>query len=72
MTLESQGFKMADVDENQLKFVVPKGYTDFLFQKDGNNAWQILDSVQREKMFFMTMNFSSDNPNLIVWSLTNN
>lgn len=71
MALESQGFKMADVDESQLKYVVPSGFTDFLFKKQGNHAWQILDSVQREKIFFITVNHYSANPNLIVWSLRN-
>lgn len=69
--LESQGFKMADVDESELKYVTPIGYTDFLFKKEGNNAWQILDSVQREKVFFVTINYYNANPNLIIWSLSN-
>ena len=71
MTLESQGFKMADVDESQLKYVVPTGYTDFLFKKNGNHSWQILDSVQKEKIYFLTINYHTSNPNLIVWSLSN-
>jgi hypothetical protein len=71
MTLEPQGFKMADVDESQLRYVVPSGYTDFLFKKDGNHSWQILDSLQKEKIFFVTINHHSASPNLIIWSLSN-
>lgn len=69
--LENQGFKMADVDESEMKYVTPVGYTDFQFRKEGNNAWQILDSVQREKIFFVTINYFNPNPNLIIWSLAN-
>ena len=71
MTLEAQGFKMADVDESQLRYVVPAGFTDFLFKKEGNHSWQILDSLQKEKVYFITINHHSKNPNLIAWSLSN-
>lgn len=72
MALERHGFKMADVDESQLKYVVPHGFTDFMFQKNGNHTWQILDSVPREKVFFMTMNYHNETANILVWSLSNN
>ena len=72
MVLEKQGFKMADVDESQVKYVVPQGYTDFIFKKEGNHSWQLLDSIPREKLFFMTVNRHSESANLIVWSLSNN
>ena len=72
MALERHGFKMADVDESQLKYVVPHGYSDFVFQRKGNNSWQLLDSIPKERLYFMTLNYQNENAKILIWSIENN
>lgn len=69
MCLEPYGFKLADVDGRDFSFLNTQSVANFRFESRGWPNWQIVDSVSKEKITFVTINNGSEPNCAILWSL---
>ena len=72
MSLEPYGFKLADIDGRDFTFMNTQSFANFKAEKIGWPAWQIVDSVFKEKLTFVTINSGKEPNDAILWSLNGN
>lgn len=69
LSLEPFGFKLADIDGRDFAYVNTASSTNFKFEKSGWPNWQIVDSVPKERLSFLTVNNGKEPNEAILWSL---
>jgi hypothetical protein len=69
---EPYGFKIADVDHPEFKYVDTNAQKNFRFECTGFPNWQILDCIPGEKVFFVTVNHATNPNSILLWSITGN
>jgi hypothetical protein len=69
MSLETFGFKLADIEGQDFVFVNTQATTNFKFEKLGWPSWQIIDCVSKEKLTFITINSGKEPNGAILWNL---
>lgn len=67
--LEPYGFKLADIDGRDFSYVNTSSSANFKFERVGFPAWQIVDSVPKERVTFVTVNGGKEPNEAIMWSL---
>lgn len=72
MSIEPYGFKLADIDGRDFAFVNTASTANFKFERIGWPNWQIIDSVPKEKVNFITVNNGREPNDAIIWSLNAN
>ncbi len=72
LAAEPYGFKIADVDHPEFKYVNTNSQKNFRFECYGTPNWQILDSIPNQKMFFVTVNHATKPNTIMLWSLAPN
>lgn len=72
MSEEPFGFKLADIDGRDFSYINTQSTANFKHEKVGWPNWQIIDSVPKERVNFVTLNNGKEPNDVIVWSLNAN
>ena len=70
LAAEPYGFKIADVDHPEFKYVDTNAKQNFRFECTGFPNWQILDCIPGEKIFFVSINHATKPNSILLWSIS--